>query len=284
MYRIKEFAAMTGLPPSKIRFYEKHGLLATRREENGYRVFSPKDAFRANAFRVLLQYGFTVEQAVAMLDAEQGTDDFKRSLEDQQAKLRREADLLRYRLAKIDSALALIDGGGRAAFTLVDAPDQLYVSASVGRDFGVSVENEREIALFYDLLSITSCARIIAKRDFDAPGETVDPSYVIAMPESEEHRLEGVDRAHVGRLCLGKCVRFRRRVTRAESVRKETFADLFAYLDDHGYALRGGRDPVPVVSEPGRERQRYRDAVRPGEIKAPRRWRERRRRGGRSPD
>ena len=82
MYRIKEFAAMTGLPPSKIRFYEKHGLLATRREENGYRVFSPEDAFRANAFRVLLQYGFTVEQAVAMLDAEQGTDDFKRSLED----------------------------------------------------------------------------------------------------------------------------------------------------------------------------------------------------------
>ena len=239
MYRIKEFAAMTGLPPSKIRFYEKHGLLATRREENGYRVFSPEDAFRANAFRVLLQYGFTVEQAVAMLDAEQGTDDFKRSLEDQQAKLRREADLLRYRLAKIDSALALIDGGGRAAFTLVDAPDQLYVSASVGRDFGVSVENEREIALFYDLLSITSCARIIAKRDFDAPGETVDPSYVIAMPESEEHRLEGVDRAHAGRLCLGKCVRFRRRVTRAESVRKETFADLFAYLGDHGYALRG---------------------------------------------
>ena len=100
MYRIKEFAAMTGLPPSKIRFYEKHGLLATRREENGYRVFSPEDAFRANAFRVLLQYGFTVEQAVAMLDAEQGTEEFKRSLEDQQAKLRREAYLLRYRLAE----------------------------------------------------------------------------------------------------------------------------------------------------------------------------------------
>ena len=121
----------------------------------------------------------------------------------------------------------------------MDAPDQLYVSASVGRDFGVSVENEREIALFYNLLSITSCARIIAKRDFDAPGDTVDPNYVIAMPESEEHRLEGVDRTHVNRLCLGKCVRFRRRVTRAESVRKETFEDLFVSLDDHGSELRG---------------------------------------------
>lgn len=239
MYRIKEFAAMTGLPPSKIRFYEKHGLLVTNREENGYRVFSPEDAFRSNAFRVLLQYGFTVEQAVDMLDAEQDTDEFKRSLEDQQAKLRHEAELLRYRLAKIGSALELIDGGGQAAFTLMDAPDQLYVSASSGRDFGVSVDNEREIALFYNLLSITSCARIIAKHDFDAPGDTVDPSYVIAMPESEGHRLKGIDTAHVEHLCLGKCVRFRRRVTRAESVRKETFEDLFAYLDDHGYELRG---------------------------------------------
>ena len=28
-------------------------------------------------------------------------------------------------------------------------------------------------------------------------------------------------------------------MTRAESVRKETFEDLFVYLDDHGYELRG---------------------------------------------
>ncbi|OUO92489.1 MerR family transcriptional regulator [Gordonibacter sp. An230] len=239
MYRIKEFAAMTGLPPSKIRFYEKHGLLAARREENGYRVFSPEDAFRSNAFRVLLQYGFTVEQAVAMLDAEQGAEDFKQSLIEQRTKLRREADLLRYRLAKLNSAIELVSTGDQAAFTLVAAPDQLYVSASVGRDFSISTHHERDLALLYDLLSVTSCARIISKRDFDAPGDTVEPSYVIALPESEEHRLKGVDIAHVERLRLGKCVRFRRRVTREESVRKETFADLFAYLDEHDLSLRG---------------------------------------------
>lgn len=239
MYRIKEFAAMTGLPPSKIRFYEKHGLLDTHRDENGYRVFSPEDAFRSNMFRVLLQYGFTVEQAVAMLDATQGTAEFEHSLEHQRTKLQREADLLRYRLAKIDGALELVDGGGQAAFTLMDVPDQLYVRASFGRDFNVSVDNEREIALFYELLSVTSCARIIAKRDLEDAGATVDPSYVISMPESEIHRLNGQDLSHIERLCLGKCVRFRRRLTREESVRKETFADLFSYLDDHGYALRG---------------------------------------------
>ena len=56
-YKIGEFAAMTGMSPSKVRFYEKSGLFcANEREENGYRVFTPQYAFRANAFRVLLKY------------------------------------------------------------------------------------------------------------------------------------------------------------------------------------------------------------------------------------
>ena len=58
MYRIREFSAMTGLSQSKIRFYEKRGFLLSHREENGYRVFTPEDAFRSNAFRMLLQHGF----------------------------------------------------------------------------------------------------------------------------------------------------------------------------------------------------------------------------------
>ena len=40
VYRMKEFSAMTGLPQSKVRFYEKHGLVLSDRQENGYRVFT----------------------------------------------------------------------------------------------------------------------------------------------------------------------------------------------------------------------------------------------------
>lgn len=238
MYHIKEFAAMTGLPPSKIRFYEKHGLLEMRRDENGYRVFSPDDAFRSNAFRVLMQYGFSVREAARMMDAEQGTDEFRRSLDERRMTLQREADLLRYRLEKLDSALDLI-GGDPAPFMTVNAPGQLFVRASYGRDFSVAVENEREIAFFYELLSVTSCARIITKADLEDGGDTVDPSYVISMPEHESYRLLGQDLPGVEHLSLGRCVRFRRRTTRAESVRKETFTDLFAYLDERGLEIRG---------------------------------------------
>lgn len=238
MYRMKEFAAMTGLPQSKIRFYEKRGLVLSDREENGYRVFTPEDAFKSNAFRVLLQYGFSIDEAVAMLDAQQGTEEFERSLLTQQEKLTREADLIAYRLRRLESTLGAIRSEPGSEFELVDAADQLYINTSHGRDFHVSLEHEKTISQYYDLLSITSCARIIKRDDLLDQSPTVSPDYVLTMPEHESHRLDNDAFKQVKRLYLGKCIRFRRQATRTESVRKETFATLFAYLDGHGYQLR----------------------------------------------
>ncbi|OUO95921.1 MerR family transcriptional regulator [Gordonibacter sp. An232A] len=238
MYRMKEFSAMTGLPQSKVRFYEKHGLVLSDRQENGYRVFTPEDAFRSNAFRTLLQYGFSIDEAVAMLDAKQGTEEFERSLLHQQEKLRREADLIAYRLRRLDSTLGAIKSEPGSGFELVDASDQVYINSSHGRDFRVSLENEKTISQYYDLLSITSCARIIKKDDLLDNRPVVDPDYVMTMPEYESYRLDEQAQTQVKRLCLGKCIRFRRQATREESVRKETFADLFEYLESHGYRLR----------------------------------------------
>lgn len=239
MYQIKEFAAMTGLPPSKVRFYERCGLLEDKRNESGYRVFAPEDAFRVNSFRMLLQYGFTVESAVRLVDENQATDAFADELRSQRARLQREADLLSYRLARIDGALELMEDDRIGDYAIVDMPNQLYVNASHGRDFSVSAVNARAIAFFYALLSVTSCARIISRGDLESDSDVIDPSYVISLPETEAHRLEGCPLDQVKRLELGKCVRVRRRLTRAESLRKESFAGLRSYLCDRGFRLRG---------------------------------------------
>ena len=259
-YKISEFAAMTGMTPSKVRFYDKAGLFASReRDESGYRTFTPHDAFRANAFRVLLQYGFTVEAAIDMLDARQGSSEFEASLRVQLGALEREADLLRYRLRRIQSALDMLEMGHDLSLTsaeslpdegplpphagerfeLVDVDDQLYVNASHGYDFSVSIENREEIALFYELLSITSCARVISREDLQGDSETIDPSYVISMPAQEGWRLDNCDPSHIKRLEMGKCLRYHRQLTRQESLRKQSFDPLFSYLGRHGYRLRG---------------------------------------------
>lgn len=239
MYRMKQFAAMTGMTQSKIRFYEKHGLVLSDRMENGYRVFTPEDAFRSNAFRVLLQYGFSISEAIEMLDAKQDTAEFRESLQEQRQKLERERILLDYRQRRIESVLDVLETDGKVDFKLVHIPDQLYVNASHGRDFTVSMENEKVLAEYYDLLSITSCARIITRENLLDDSPAVDPDYINIASVEERHFLSDYAQQRVKRLELGRCVRFRRTVTREESVRKETFDDLFAYLNAHSLTIRG---------------------------------------------
>ena len=238
MYRMKEFSAMTGLSQSKIRFYEKQGLILSDRSENGYRVFTPEDAFKSNSFRMLLQYGFSVEEAIIELDSSHGTGEFEQSLLKQKEKLLCEADTIAYRLKRLEAALDLINSVPSLGFEMVDAADQLYVNASYGRDFSISLENEEAINEYYNLLSLSSCARIIKKENLLDNSNTVDPNYILTITENEKHRLSQGVLKQVKRLCLGKCIRFRRQATRAQSVNKESYRELFEYLNSHGYEIR----------------------------------------------
>ena len=239
MYRMKQFAAMTGMTQSKIRFYEKHGLVLSNRTENGYRVFTPEDAFRSNAFRVLLQYGFSINEAIAMLDAKQDTAEFRRALQRQQNRLERERVLLEYRQRRIRSVLDVLASEEGLGCKLVEAPDQLYVNASHGRDFTVSLENEAVLAEYFDLLSITDCARIIKRDNLLDDTDAVDPDYINTVAADEGHLLSPFARERVSRLKLGRCVRFVRKATRKESIRKAAFDELFAFLDTHRLVVRG---------------------------------------------
>lgn len=245
-YYIREFSSMTGLPQSKIRYYEKIGLFKVKRMKNGYRWFSPEDAFRVNAFRCLLQYGFSIEDAVRMLDEKQQTEPFLRSLRQQQETLNREKQLLEYRLQSLEEAIGLLNLKPGSDFSIQDVPDKLYVHASNGRDFSVAAEAGETISRFVELLSVTNYTRIINTAQFSAPGEELDPSYVSAMPVSEERWLGEYDHTHVHRLNLGKCIVYHRSVTREESVRKETFAPLFDWMNAHGYRMR-----EKMVIQPG---------------------------------
>ena len=238
-YRISEFAVMVGLSQSKVRYYEKFGLFRVKRQENGYRYYTPEDAFRVNAFRTLVQYGFTVEQAIRMLDEKQSGEAFLDSLENQKIELKRLSYQIHYRQMRLNYILDLIKSEPGERFEITDMEDQIYVRASVGRDFTVSAENETELAEFVDLLTITSYARIIRRSDFENEMDYVDPSYIMAMPERERFRLKNPGSPRIRYMKMGKCLRYQRRKTREESVRKEAFDPMFAWLKDHGYRMRG---------------------------------------------
>ncbi|MBF7096449.1 MerR family transcriptional regulator [Alkalibacter mobilis] len=239
MYKISEFAQMTGLAPSKIRFYEKNGLLKVRKDNSGYRYFTAKDAFRVNAFRVLLQYGFTVEMSIEMLDEKQSEVWFVENLKLQTEEIKKEIELCTCRLDRLNNVINLLEGGSDSKLEIIFMPDFLLVYASDGLDFSISKKNERTLSKFADLLSLTSYARIFKKEEFLNQKTKLHPSYAFAIQALKEEYLGDYDKNQVEYLSLGRCVRYLRKTNRKNSEKAHSFEELFDFLEKHNLVIRG---------------------------------------------
>ena len=65
--QIGELARATGVSVRALRHYEKQGLLASRRAENGYRVFRADSADRVGYIRLFLSCGFATREIAQFL-------------------------------------------------------------------------------------------------------------------------------------------------------------------------------------------------------------------------
>lgn len=237
--KIKQFSAMTGLSPSSIRFYEKHGLFECNRSENGYRSFSPVDAFRSNAFRTLFKYGFSIDEAAHIINEKQGCVEFAESLRSRKDQMQREISQLQARISYVDRALHHLEDETTEFCEELYEPSYLYTRASHGYDFDVAEDNRLSIAEFYELLGFTFCTRIITKDDLESDSPTLDPSYVLSMRESNANLLSAEALNESNLIELGHCVYFRREVTREESVQRESYATLYRFLEERDLSIRG---------------------------------------------
>lgn len=236
--KIKHFSAMTGLTPSSIRFYDKHGLFECNRSENGYRSFSPLDAFRSNAFRTLFKYGFSIDETVHILNEKQGCVEFAESLRSRKEQMQHEIDQLNARINYVDRALHHLEDEQPEFCAMVDEPNYIYARASNGYDFDIATDNRLSIAEFYDILGLSFCTRIITKEDLESDSPTLDPSYIVATRESNAHLLSAEALAESDLIELGHCVYFRREVTREESVQRSSYAMLYKYLEENKLSIR----------------------------------------------
>lgn len=260
-YTIGTFADMVGLPQSKVRFYERSGLLPVRKLENGYRYFLPEDAFRMNEFRVLRSYGFSVEDAIRLLEEKQSGVAFTQSLCAQREQLLLEQERLKNRIENIDRTLNLIATGDQLLhqdvrllndieqgerFSIVDQIDILYVRASHGRDFSISTRNAQALNEFVHLLPKARYLRIIRQSCFDDDSPTVDPDYIVGIHVTDRSILQSSPMDQLELLRLGRCLCYIRRESRETSVLKKTFDPVFTYLREHGYRLRGDMLIMPT--------------------------------------
>lgn len=57
--QIGELSETSGVSPRSLRYYEKHGLIASERLANGYREYGPEAAERAHAIHTMFALGFS---------------------------------------------------------------------------------------------------------------------------------------------------------------------------------------------------------------------------------
>jgi MerR family transcriptional regulator, light-induced transcriptional regulator len=70
-YRIKSVAALTGLTTSTLRAWERrYGLISPDRTHGGYRVYTDDDVARLTRIKSLLDNGFKVSEAIALVTRE----------------------------------------------------------------------------------------------------------------------------------------------------------------------------------------------------------------------
>ncbi|MFD2645031.1 MerR family transcriptional regulator [Pseudomonas japonica] len=68
MYRISELAAKVGLSRSTLLYYEKMGLISSRRQANGYRAYSDQDLQQLKLLQQLQAGGLTLRECQACLE------------------------------------------------------------------------------------------------------------------------------------------------------------------------------------------------------------------------
>jgi DNA-binding transcriptional MerR regulator len=66
--RIGELAERAGTSARALRYYEAHGLLAARRNANGYREYDEGDLRLVREIRSLLDIGFALEETRPFVD------------------------------------------------------------------------------------------------------------------------------------------------------------------------------------------------------------------------
>lgn len=117
-YSIKEASQLLGIPASTLRYYDKEGLLPyMKRRASGYRIFSPDDISMLRVIECLKKTGMPLKEIRQFTDWVQIGDaslqerhqmflERKQVVEKQMADLQKTLDLINYKCAYYETAIA----------------------------------------------------------------------------------------------------------------------------------------------------------------------------------
>ena len=137
-YTIHEIAALYGVGPDALRYYERLGLVRPRRAQNGYRIYDLNDIYRLTIIRDLRSLGVSMGRIGEYLEdlnvpnTLQLLDEEQRLIREKMRALRAAESAIRARVRHLQACAAVKDGG----ISLVGLPPRpcLRLNADIARD------------------------------------------------------------------------------------------------------------------------------------------------------
>lgn len=127
-YTIKEASALTGIPATTLRYYDKEGLLPfIKRRESGYRLFSEGDIMMLRVIECLKKTGMSIKDIRQFSDWVQQGDDTLHQRYEMFLERRRIAEA---QMEELQKTLDLIDHKCRYYETAIEAgTERIHQSA-----------------------------------------------------------------------------------------------------------------------------------------------------------
>ncbi|MCR5291066.1 MAG: MerR family transcriptional regulator [Treponema sp.] len=238
LYSIKEFSTMVALSPSAVRFYQKHGVITPAQQPNGYFLYTKHDAFRINAFRMLLSYGFSIQDSVSLLDANYQTDEFIDGMVEKERCLEIELVRTRYRLKMLRQARAMLQGE-YTTFSF-DTFESGYIARVSDEDnFLLAEECKDEVSRMAEFLGLTRYVRILYAADLRKDSEFWKPSYGMFISEKDAEIVFPCKKSNLLKVESGRVLKYIRRINRPNSEKSTSYQELFDYMENNKLDFRG---------------------------------------------
>jgi DNA-binding transcriptional MerR regulator len=121
MFRIGDFAKISGVSVRTLLYYEETGLLKPQRIEpvNGYRYYSVEQIFRLNRILAYKDLGFSLKQIASFLNQDLSAIEIKEMLDQKQSEMHKRIEEEQARLARLQARLRQIEQEGKI-------PDEIY--------------------------------------------------------------------------------------------------------------------------------------------------------------
>ena len=171
-YQIGDIAKIVGLSCDTLRFYEKKGIIKTKKKSNGYRCYSEEDLYRLMYIVYHRKMNSSLEEIDELLgkDVADGSmrDHVRQRLEEEKEELRRHTQAIA-RLRLVSKDLDSIEKGAKG-FSLRPFPRGYVVGRfgcqedSVREWFRISAgESGLDMTYFYNLFSYSKEEGLVQK-------------------------------------------------------------------------------------------------------------------------